>query len=269
MTNQPPDGTSDEVPAPTTARRPGDVPLAHGDAAKPSWLERKRKEIFFEPDEQNAFPETMAELRAQVLTDDPQLAADILAEAEASHGRHKDRVEGAERRATTLQGSSAIAAGLTLTAAGLLVDPTKLLGLGWQLAFGVTVTYITFALAMCAWRATLASSKVHRWVTPADRDVLGRSGQALAEGRTERAASLLHSIGSNARFARYKVTMLRAAAEWIVRALFALLVLAMLSLAYALGGPEPNAGGQPAARPTETSSIGSAHPGPPAHRRRP
>jgi hypothetical protein len=206
------------------------------------WLRAQWQSIFLSVDENTAFPETVDELRAKLSTDNPDLAAEVLAEAEDAHGRLRDRVDGAERRATTLQGATAIAASLTLTAAGLLVDRSKLHGWGWQLAFGVAVIYATFALAMCAWRATLATSRVHRWVVPANRDILDRVGQGIASARIERAVALLHVIGGNERFARYKVAMLRAATEWLVRALIALLALALLAGGYALlGSPGPAA----------------------------
>ena len=191
------------------------------------WFSAKYHEIFLEIDDNTRFPETEAELSAQLQTRDAVLAADILAEAEASYARLQDRVDSAERRAATLQGGAAIASGLTLTAAGLLVDSTKLHGWVWQVLFGLAIVFIAFALAMSTWRATLASSRVHSWMTPSDRDVLRRPGQTVAAARIERAASLLASIGANQRFARYKVAMMRASTEWILRALVGLMCLAI------------------------------------------
>lgn len=202
------------------------------------WWRAQWAAVFLAVDDETAFPEIRDDLRAKLTTGDPELAADLLAEADGAHGRLRERIEGAERRATTLQGASAIAASLTLTAAGLLIDPTKLRGVGWQVLFGLTVVYITFALVMCAWRATLASSRVHRWRAPPDRDILDRVEQGLATARVERAVALLEVIGANQRFARYKVAMLRAATEWIVRALVALLILATLATTYAVFGAE-------------------------------
>jgi hypothetical protein len=199
----------------------------------------KKEAIFLAVDDKTTFPESEDDLRAKLATDDAEMAADLLSEAEHAHDRLRERIDGAERRATTLQGSSAIAASLTLTAAGLLIDPAKLRGWVWQVLFGLTIIYITFALVMCAWRATLASSRVHRWVAPPDRDILDRVEQGIAAARVDRAVALLHVIGGNQRFARYKVAMMRGATEWIVRALVALLVLALLATTYALFGPEP------------------------------
>jgi hypothetical protein len=204
-----------------------------------AWLAAHWRALFLEVDTETAFPESQDELRASLHTDDPSAATELLVEAEAAHDRLRSRVEGAERRATTLQGASAIAASLTLAAAGLLIDPTKLRGWVWQLLFGLAVLYITFALAMCAWRATLASSRVHNWVTPPDRDILDRPGQGIATARLERAIALLRAVGGNQRFARYKIAMLRAATEWIVRALVGLVALALLSALYSLFGPDP------------------------------
>lgn len=214
------------------------------------WLHDQREAVFLAVDNNTTFPESSDELRAKLATDDADVAAEILSEAEDAHNRLRDRVDGAERRATTLQGASAIAASLALTAAGLIIDPAKLRGWGWQLLFGLTVIYITFALVMCAWRATLASSRVHSWVAPPDRDILERGAQDIARARVERSVALLRVVGGNQRFARYKVAMLRAATEWIVRALVALLVLAILATTYALFGPDlqPQSQSSPPAR---------------------
>ncbi len=199
-----------------------------------AWLRAWWQSVFLAVDEKTSFPESVDELRIKLATDDAELAADILAEAESAHLRMSDRIDGAERRATTLQGAAAIATSLTLAATGLLVSKTKLHGLGWRIAFGLAVTYTAFALVMCAWRATLATSRVHRWVVPPDRDILDRVGQGIAAARIERAMALLRAIGGNQRIARYKIAMLRAATEWLLRALLALLLLALLAAGYEL-----------------------------------
>lgn len=201
------------------------------------WVRKKRREVFFEPDGEFGFQDTKDKLRANLKTDDEDKAEGILKDATDAFNRLQDRVDGAERRATTLQGSSAVAASLAVAAAGLLVDPTKIAGGGWKLLVALTVLFIVFALTMCAWRATLASSRVHRWVTPGDWDVLDRPEQTVREAQLDRAVDLLWAVNLNQQFARYKISLLRAAADWIRRALTALLILALLTAAYAIFGP--------------------------------
>lgn len=235
-----------ERATPDSAEVKGPGPTTRGGPV--GWVRRKWREVFFEPDKQVAFDRTRDELKAQLKTDDEDKAEGILKDATDAFNRLQDRVDGAERRATTLQGSSAVAASLAVAAAGLLIDPTKIEGNGWKLLFGVNAVFIVFALAMCAWRATLASSRVHRWMTPSDWSVLERSEQTIADAQVDRAVDLLWAVNHNQRFARYKISLLRAAADWVRRALVALLVLALITAVYGVGGP-----GRPGAHTTPKS----------------
>lgn len=201
-------------------------------------IKRKWDEFQLQVDDDSDFEESTEELRNGLAAATEPLAAEILAEAEAIHNRVVDRVEGAERRATTLQGAAAIAAGLTLTGAGLLVD-TKISGAGWQLLFGLVLVFLTVSLVLCAYRATLASTKVFRWTAPDSRAILNRPSGTVIDARTARAAELLKMVGDNARFARYKVAMMRAAAEWLTRALAALVAFALAAFLYTAFGPAP------------------------------
>lgn len=189
--------------------------------------------MFLAVDDDTDYPESTDELARLLATDDDALAEEILDEAQAVHDRLQERVDGAERRATTLQSSSAVAAGLATAGAGLLLDPGKVSGLGWRLLLGAPYGFTIFCLVMCTWRATLATNRIHRWVSPPTRAIFDRPGQSVAQARTARSAELLRAVGGNERFARYKIAMLRGAAEWIQRALVALLVLAVLVVIYA------------------------------------
>ena len=222
-------------PASSREQESGNGAAARGSPT--AWVKSRWRAVFFEPDGILGFHDTKDELRAQLQTDDNDKADGILKDATDAFDRLQSRVDGAERRATTLQGSSAIAASLAVAATGLLIDPTKIRGDCWKLLFALNALYIVFALAMCAWRATLASSRVHRWVTPADWNVIERPGQTVCEAQLDRAVELLWAVNHNQRFARYKIALLRAAADWIRRALAALLLLALLTAGYAIVGP--------------------------------
>jgi hypothetical protein len=202
-----------------------------------TWVADKWNSFFLKVDDKTDFPEALDELKAQLTTTDLERAQAILSEAQAGFDRMQDRIDGAERRATTLQGSSAIAASLALTGSALLIDPSKIHGVGWRLGLGVVLAFVTLAFVLCAYRATLASTKVHVWFVPTDRDLLKRASQDVSQAQTERAAELLHAIGRNMPIARWKIAMMRASAEWLARALLGLLLVALLAVVYIAAGP--------------------------------
>ncbi|MCW2984320.1 MAG: hypothetical protein JWR63_1890 [Conexibacter sp.] len=62
---------------------------------------------------------------------------------------------------------------------------------------------------------------------------LNRAGQTLEQARIERAVQILRAAGWNARYARYKVTMLRRAGRHLSRANLGLPVLVAAVVVYA------------------------------------
>jgi hypothetical protein len=225
-----------------------------------TWVVDKWNSFFLEVDDETDFPETLDELKVQLTTTNPGRAQAILSEAQAACDRMQDRIDGAERRATTLQGSSAVAASLALTGSALLIDPSKIHDVGWRLGFGLVLAFVTLAFVLCAYRATLASTRVHVWFVPTDRDLLKRPSQDVSQAQTERAAELLHAIGKNMRNARWKVAMMRASAEWLARALLGLLLVALLAVVYIAAGPGAMSP-QPAPSMAVTASRSGGAPG--------
>jgi hypothetical protein len=110
--------------------------------------------------------QSLEALAAGLKTNDENVAKAILAEAEAIFQEPIDRIEGAERRATTLQGAVAIAASIAIAGAGLLLDPAKVGGQGWRVAFGAMVLAFVLCLAACAIRAVGATSRIFSFVQP-------------------------------------------------------------------------------------------------------
>jgi hypothetical protein len=177
------------------------------------------------------FPQSLDTLRARLSTDDDKLADELLADAERLFAETEDRVESAERRATTLQGTVAIAATVALTGAGLVLDPAKLRGDDWRTAFAFGLAALVLLLVLTAVRATGASTRVFNFTTPSDDDIFERAQLSAAEAKTRRAAYLLHGYGRNNEVAALKIGYLRSAAFWFRGALLILLLLtAMLSL---------------------------------------
>ena len=195
-------------------------------------------------DEVNEFPDSVQELRRRLRTDDAEVAAGILLEAEQISNRMvESRVESVERRAATLQGVVAIASTLVLTGGTLVVSQIR--GAEWRGIGGLLLLLCIGSFAMCGQRATQAASQWRRWHTPRRNDVFCRPGQHLAEIRIARAAALLRSAGANSSVARWKVTMLRKSVRHLQRALLLLALLALWIFVYALLEPVATDGGEP------------------------
>lgn len=187
-----------------------------------------------ELDQDNRYEFTKQELADRLATDDPEKAEEILTEArEISKRMVEGRAEGVERRAATLQSATAIAGSFSIAGAGLLI--TDVHDQVWQAVIGALLLWITGNLGLCGWRATqAASSVIHGWAAPQSQAILSRTDQTLAELRIDRSVQILRSAGWNARYARFKVTMLRRASRHLVRATLGIPVLVIAVLAYAL-----------------------------------
>jgi hypothetical protein len=186
-----------------------------------------------ENDPDNRFDFEQAELVELLKTDDPEKAKEILEEAHDTAQRMVEgRTEGVERRAATLQSATAIAGSFSLAGGTLLA--TQVQGAAWRVVIGALLLWVTANLGLCGWRATQASAGILRWSRPRARAVLDRSAQTLTEGRLQRAAEVLRAAGWNARYARFKVTMLNRAHRHFIRASLGLPVLVASVIIYAL-----------------------------------
>ena len=189
-----------------------------------------------EPDSRNEFPFTVDELVERLKTDDTELAADILKEAEDISDRMVEgRVESVERRSATLQGVVAIAATFVLTGGTLLVSQIN--GSGWRATCGVLLLVSVASFALCGLRATQAASRWQEWSAPPRQAIFDRPDDGVALGRIAQAAAVLRSAGRNSSLARLKVTLMRMAVWHLQNALVALALLAAVLVAYAIVGP--------------------------------
>jgi hypothetical protein len=169
----------------------------------------------------------------RLATEDETLAAEILDEASSAYDRTWHRIDSAERRAATLQGAAAIAAGFTLSSAALLVD-TKIHGLVWRALFVIGFAWILLSLVACAWRATQATARLHLYALPGTHESLPPRGHSVAVFRIRRAAGLLAANAVNEPIAGFKIRKLRAAAGWLLTALGWLLAVLVLAGVYAV-----------------------------------
>lgn len=192
---------------------------------------------FPERDGRNEFPFTVDELVERLKTDDAELAADILKEAEDISNRMVDgRVESVERRSATLQGVVAIAASFVLTGGALLVSQIE--GSDWRGICGVLLLIAVASLALCGLRATQAASRWQEWSTPPAQGIFHRPDDGVALGRIAQAAAVLRSAGRNSSTARLKVTLMRMAVWHLQNALAALVVLGVVLVIYAVTEPD-------------------------------
>jgi hypothetical protein len=200
------------------------------------------------------FKEAPAEIASRLSTQDADRAREILDEARDLYATVEARAEGAERRATTLQGAVSVAATLAVAGATLLVDPSKVEGAGWRVILAVLFLGLIFCLVATAYRAVQASSQVHKWHSPNAEDVFTRIGQQSPQGEISLAADLLYSYGRNTKIADWKVAYMRAASEWFARALILVLALAVAIAGYVVLGPNQpanNPGADEIARPIQ------------------
>ncbi|HEX8054599.1 MAG TPA: hypothetical protein VF517_16550 [Thermoleophilaceae bacterium] len=192
------------------------------------------------PPEPDVFEEKTEELAAKLAVK-PELADALLEEAKDHHEYANERAESAERRATTLQGAVAIASSLTLAGGSLLLDSSKLQGIGWKIALGLGLVGVTLCLIMAGYRAVTATSRLYQWAAPDPVDIFVHAGLDSPEAvKVARAADLLKASGINQAVASRKVVAMGEAAMWFTRALFLILALAVLLAVYgAVGRHEP------------------------------
>lgn len=176
--------------------------------------------------------ELVRQLRPPTGTGAEERSKEILEEAQKAFAEAEARGEGAERRATTLQGAVAIATSVLLAGGALLSDPTKIHGGAWRVCLAIALFAVTGCLVMSGARALAATARIHVYHRPTPSAVLQRSQMDAVEARIELAAETLKDFGSNDQVAAWKIAYLGAAAWWFRGALASLLLLAALLAAY-------------------------------------
>lgn len=173
------------------------------------------------------------ELLAKLTGTDTELAKELVNEAQALYTEVDNRVASVDRRAATFQGSVAIAATVALTGGGLILDRGKVPDDEWRLAFAIGLAALLLCLLFAGLRATAASSRIFNFRAPSDTTLLDRA--VMDDGtsyRRHRAAYLLWAYGRNSEIAAVKVDYLNKAAFWFRIALFVLVIVMGMVLAY-------------------------------------
>lgn len=202
-----------------------------------SWLDGIWRYVFVPADPPERFAnEPLDALAGKLKTQDENVARATLAEAEAIYAEPHDRIESAERRATTLQGTVAIAGSVALAGLGLLLSGSRIRGTGWRAGVAVLLIAFVVCLIACAWRALAATSRIFNYEEPGIERIFERTSMNVADALTYRAAELLRAYAVADMIGSVKVGLLRAAAWWFRCALVLLGLLTILVCCYALFG---------------------------------
>lgn len=220
------------------------------------------------------------DLVEQLRTADDEVARAVLAEAETAAAEPQERIDGAERRATTLQGTLAIAASVTLAGAGLFLRDGAVEDSGWRILIVVSFAAALLTLLACALRASQVTGRIFQFEDPGFERLPDRARMTAADAMTSRAADLLRAAAVADAIGQVKVGLLRSAAWWFRLSLSVLAALASVLLLYALVRDptmpppavtveriitvRPAATSQPPRKPTSPTSPtqrrGSTHP---------
>jgi len=183
------------------------------------------------------FNQSVSELAARLKSENAEVAKAVLAEAEAIYAEPQERIESAERRATTLQGTVAIAASLAIAGGSLLTD-TKIQGQGWRSLLALALLAFVICLTGCAVRAVGVTLRIFHFEEPGPKRIFERAGiEREEEALVHRAAELLRAAGVADEIGRVKVGLLRSAGWWFRLALLTLTLLTALVAAYVICGP--------------------------------
>lgn len=182
------------------------------------------------------FNEAVEQLAAELKSEHSEVSKAVLAEAEAIFAEPQERIESAERRATTLQGTVAIAASLAIAGGGLLADTTKVQGQGWRTVLALALVAFVACLTGCAVRAVGATLRIFSFQEPGPERIFDRAKMNEPDALAHRAAELLRAAGVADEIAKVKVGLLRSAGWWFRLALLMLTLLTSVVAAYVICG---------------------------------
>ena len=139
-----------------------------------------------------------------------------------------DRAAAADRRATTIAGTVAIAASLTLSGGGLALDAQKITDPDARRWFGIVLCVATACFVLSAFYAlrALVATRTWNWGQPTDLPI--EAEEHLQKRLGMQAAHLLQDYAGNWEISDVKNRLVDLSLRWLVGALFSLLGLAVL-----------------------------------------
>jgi hypothetical protein len=168
----------------------------------------------------------------QIFFGDIKDTAEFLADVVEATRPAAERAGAAERRAATLAGAVAIAASLTTSGAGLVLDTDKIPESEWRVAFAGLFAAITCFLVLSGLYATRTIVGWRRWSWPNPWKSTKRGCLTADEVRTKRAAELLRGFSYNWEVADVKLRTLDSASRCFVVALLFFVLLALTVVTY-------------------------------------
>jgi hypothetical protein len=131
------------------------------------WRRKRWDQIFVPADPpENFATESLADLVGKLKTSNEDVARAILAEAEAAYSAPQQVIDSAERRATTLQGTVAIAASVALAGGGLCS-----ILLAFMAVAGASASSCCSPCSSCAYSAVLYARWARRSVSSTSRSL--------------------------------------------------------------------------------------------------
>ncbi|MEA2439360.1 MAG: hypothetical protein QOH76_784 [Thermoleophilaceae bacterium] len=171
---------------------------------------------------------TLEEIYEDLRSNDLDQAKETLEHVELIAQGAVDRGAAADRRASTIAGTVAIAASFTLSGGSLALDGTKLTdptARTW-FAIGLCVTTVGFVLSALYALGALVATRVWLWSDP--HDLPSDPGESREMRIGMRAAHLLAGYAGNWEISDVKNRLVDLALRWLIVALAAMLVLAVL-----------------------------------------
>jgi hypothetical protein len=155
-----------------------------------------------------------------------------LEHVEAIGGTARDRAEAADRRATTIAGTVAIAASFTLGGAGVVLDSAKFEdNNGLRIAFAAVLAATTIAFVVSAAYALTALVNTRHWRWSAPDHLDGAIGKSAAVRYGIRSAHLLDDFAFNWEVSVLKNHLVDKALWSLIVALVGIAVLAVFVFA--------------------------------------
>jgi hypothetical protein len=186
---------------------------------------------------------TADELRAQLACVTTEAAQDRLAHVEAIAATATERAASADRRATTIAGTVAIAASFTLSGAALILDASKVDDRSSRQLLAIVLFVTTVSFALSAFYALMGLVGTRRWnwndpheldhleaeTADGDDDAVQRHNRdARTHNLAVRAAYVLDHFAGNWEISDVKTRHVDLALRWLLFALVGIAVFAGL-----------------------------------------
>ena len=145
-----------------------------------------------------------------------------------------DRAATVERRATTLGGTVAVAASLTVGGASLALDRTKVPDHAWRIAFALAFALAALMFALSGLYAIRALVGFRKWGWLYPDPVIERNQRTLPEQHVARAAELLDQYSYNWEVSDAKLRSLESSFAAFAGALLMVVMIGLELVVYQL-----------------------------------